>query len=733
MHPAVLPAAAALAALLHAPHDPISVWAISPDFTRDRTLYVGQNAFGLMLRSRDGGETFTSINAGFDTGYVSALAISPDFARDRKLLAVDRGRLYRTTDGGDLWAEVTGVPEDVGVVSLAFSPAHAEDRSVALGTAKHGVLISRDAGATFTATPLPSPGPVAQLAFSPDYATDRTLVAVVPPNRACLTHDGGTRWTQLAEPPASRVHAVLLDDARTIRLATDQGLLLSTDGGLSWQAGPEGPGRRAVLQLAAAPDAEGPALFAAAAEGGVFVRRGDTWSVSRDGMRELSDQSDTHTLGVMPSPGFAEDGTLYAATFEGLHVSTDRGAHWRHLQVLPARFTRAVEFSPRFAADGTLYVSSYGLGTLRSRDRGRTWERLETGTWDFPDGMALSPGYPEDPTLLIGSPTALLLSHDDGQGFADVLPERPGFAHVAAFAPDHASSGTIFVHTLEFGNDAHNDFLRSDDRGATWTRTGPRTIHALAFAPDFATSGRMYVATPSDVQVSLDRGRSWEPLPGLPRAMMYGVAATTGPQGRDRLLAVSPMAGTFLSTDGGASWTRDDLGLDGARATAAAFSPAHASDGREYLLTQFEGLFGRGPGETRWRRLGLRGEYALRLSLSPGFATDRTLAVAGYAGPWLSTDAGESFTLLDVWSGRPGEPPPRVGRGLVATSSVASSVTAPGMTGDDAGADATADGAGEAEPEPWQPGLMTWVLAGLSAAIAIRLGAWAARRRHAAR
>jgi hypothetical protein len=39
----------------------------------------------------------------------------------------------------------------------------------------------------------------------------------------------------------------------------------------------------------------------------------------------------------------------------------------------------------------------------------------------------------------------------------------------------------------------------------------------------------------------------------------------------------------------------------------------------------------------------------------------------------------------------------------------------------------------EAGSEAWEPGLMTWVLAGISAAVAIRLGAWAARRRHSAR
>lgn len=44
-----------------------------------------------------------------------------------------------------------------------------------------------------------------------------------------------------------------------------------------------------------------------------------------------------------------------------------------------------------------------------------------------------------------------------------------------------------------------------------------------------------------------------------------------------------------------------------------------------------------------------------------------------------------------------------------------------------------ADGTQPADSDPrdlpWRPGLMTWVLAAIAAAVSIRLGAWAARRR----
>jgi len=115
-------AALLLAALVHAPHDPVACWAISPAFVRDRTLYVCQPDFGLVLRSRDAGATFETVQSGLDTGYLSALVVSPDFANDGLLLAVDAGRLHRSDDSGTrICRPAPSVPRPAGVLQLAAS------------------------------------------------------------------------------------------------------------------------------------------------------------------------------------------------------------------------------------------------------------------------------------------------------------------------------------------------------------------------------------------------------------------------------------------------------------------------------------------------------------------------------------------------------------------------------------------------------------------------------------
>jgi photosystem II stability/assembly factor-like uncharacterized protein len=660
------------APLWHAPHDPLNSWAISPDFARDRTLFVGENAYGIVLRSRDGGATFTAINGGLDSGYLQALAISPDFARDRLLLAADGGRLFRTQDAGDRWEALQTPPLHGVIASLAISPDFARDRTLAIGAGRGDLLVSRDAGASWEPLELPTPASIQQILFSPGYATDGTVLLRAPPDRIFASSDGGRTFAARPGPPSAVISSLLLDDryaeSGTLWAATvGDGVWRSTDRGATWDHDGEGFRDGAVLHLAAARDDEGRrVIFAATVSDGIWLRRDEgAWLHDGKGLRQLAKQSEKHYFAAVPSPDYANDRTVFAITFEGLQVSRDGGHGWEHLQTLPGTWTFFAAFSPRFETDTTLWVTTNGMGTLLSRDAGRRWQRLNTGKWAFPDGIAVAPDYPDEPHILVGSPRELLLSRDDGASFFNCLPDRPGFLHVAAFAPDYARTGTIYMHNIEFQHTEQNAFLRSDDRGESWVDTGPPTIHGLAFAPDFPDSGRLYVATERDVQVSPDRGRSWSALAGLPAARWVAVSAAPAPAtpqapaAGDALLAASGNAGVFLSRDGGASWTPLDGAVDGLRLTGAALSPGFAEDGLCFALSQNEGLFVRTP-DTAWRALGPDSHFGFSFALSPAFARDHTLVVCTYAGAWMSRDAGASWSLLDLFGGRPGVPPANV-------------------------------------------------------------------------
>src|SRR5262245_14945616 len=87
----------------HSPHDVVDAWAISPDFARDRTLFLALSRFNVLLRSRDAGQSFEVINAGLQTGNVQYIAVSPGFAQDRTLYCAEMTRLYVSHDAGEHW------------------------------------------------------------------------------------------------------------------------------------------------------------------------------------------------------------------------------------------------------------------------------------------------------------------------------------------------------------------------------------------------------------------------------------------------------------------------------------------------------------------------------------------------------------------------------------------------------------------------------------------------------
>lgn len=135
--------------------------------------------------------------------------------------------------------------------------------------------------------------------------------------------------------------------------------------------------------------------------------------------------------------------------------------------------------------------------------------------------------------------------------------------------------GDVFYAGVRQENPARNDVYRSVDGGRTWTLIAaglPSRITSLA-AP--GSEGPMYVGTESmGVLKSVDDGEAWVPvntgLGSMPNPTV--TALTVDPSVPHRLYAsigywlgtsqarFAPM-GTYVSSDGGASWTRLEAGV----------------------------------------------------------------------------------------------------------------------------------------------------------------------------
>ncbi|MHC5211612.1 MAG: WD40/YVTN/BNR-like repeat-containing protein [Planctomycetota bacterium] len=651
-------------AALHSPHDVVGACAISPDFARDRTLFVGLPRFNLLLRSSDAGESWQSVNTGLDTAYVLSLAVSPEVATDDTVWCVEIHGLFRSVDRGDRWEPVS-VPAGMReIASVHASPDYARDHTLVAVTRRAGVWLGRERGTTWTRVGPGAIETVHPLGVARDDDGGLLLWGVDGGRllRARVGR-GETTWTAVSGgiPETALISSMAVDgdgpEPASIQLATEGNGVFRRGGGAAREwSGDESPNApRSVLHVSLARDADdGTVLWASTAEQGVLIKHGDgDWVRSREGFREPTHQTDRHWLATQPSPDFARDRTVFASTFEGLYVSRDAGRTWRWLNLLHPALIRNLAFSPRFAEDGGLWIQTYGAGLLASDDAGKSFRPIDTMDWWFPDGIAISPDHDRDGTLLIGTPNRLLISRDRGSSVQVTLAAK-GFARVLAFAPDWAGSGTAYAHlSTDTGLDT-NRFVTTADGGETWRDTSLHTVFDVAFASDFAESGSVWAGTPDGLFRADDRGQEFARVGSLQAAGINSVALAPGAvgadevRGPDALAVVSRGSGVHLSHDGGATWLRPERGLDGVRVAFVELSPGFARDGLAFAGAMNAGVHVSRDGGRSWERVRGGPALALSMAISPTFAEDGTLAVGAYDGPWLGREVCSVWERLEI-------------------------------------------------------------------------------------
>jgi hypothetical protein len=177
----------------------IILLAVSPDYARDRTMFVattrqpgpGASAEVVLWRSIDAGVRWerwlveNNLSAGPGVGQpFLAVAVSPNYRNDelafaglgpRVLTPLRHAREVRAGRRRPVWRGADLGGGAVAVTAVAASPAFNDDRTVFVAT-NAGVFVSRDAGETYQpwSESLVPPAIVA-LAVSPGYRTDRLV------------------------------------------------------------------------------------------------------------------------------------------------------------------------------------------------------------------------------------------------------------------------------------------------------------------------------------------------------------------------------------------------------------------------------------------------------------------------------------------------------------------------------------------------------------------------------
>jgi photosystem II stability/assembly factor-like uncharacterized protein len=575
----------------------------------------GPNPERGVYRSTDGGRSWSRVLYKDENTGAIDLAIDP--SRPRTLLAAmwqtrrppwnayppsngPGSGLYRSDDGGDTWRPVAGgfPTQKVGRIGVAFAPSEPR-RVYALVDAKPGgVWVSEDGGETWTAASHDRRiwergwyfGGITADPKDPNtvYACDVALYRSTDGGRTFLPFKGA--------PGGDDYHELRIDPSDPLRmiLGTDQGAVVTVDGGRTWSSWYNQP--TAQLYHAAADDRVPYWIYGAQQDSGAAATPSRTdypaitsrdWKpvavggengyvapdpahpeilygggVTRFDWTTLQDQDVDPTLaypgeyrGEWTLPLIASPRPPHALYFGNQFVfrTTDEGRHWDRISPDLTRENAAVPptLDPATAADSTEPGPRrgvvYAIASSPLRD-GFVWAGTNDGlVW---------------------------LTRDDGAHWSNVTPPAvTAWSSVAALEPSHFDADTLYAAVERHRLDDVNPYIyRTRDAGRTWSaiaRGIPNGSYVHVVREDPKRRGLLYAGTETGVFVSFDDGDGWQPLQlNLPNCSVRDLVVR-----REDLVA---------GTHGRSFWILDDLSplrqLDAKAASSDAwlFAPARA-------------------------------------------------------------------------------------------------------------------------------------------------------------
>ena len=343
----------------------------------------------------------------------------------------------------------------------------------------------------------------------------------------------------------------------------------------------------------------------------------------------------------------------------GVYLSTDGGASWH--RTLDEPVTTSVEFS---VADPNVAYAGSLAHVFRSEDGGLSWDMVTGPQFSWgPPGVAA--GFPIDFEVDPRNPARLFANNYGGGNF---LSEDGGVTwSVASKGYTGAQSRDIAVDPTEPGR-----VITASRSGIFKTLNGGTDWAGLAFPPESYIEWNAVAIDPEDgqhilaannldarVAESRDGGRSWVPRGSAlgqgfafrsfafassdTETVYAGTGAfTSGGQFDDAL----PGKGLYVSHDGGKAWTAaNDATSASVQAAVIAVHPADPETA--YVAALDDGLLKTTDGGTSWSRLaGTWPATAPVRALALSSSDPQTVFVATGAGMYVTLDGGATWQKL---------------------------------------------------------------------------------------
>ncbi|MGB6722807.1 MAG: glycoside hydrolase [Terracidiphilus sp.] len=561
----------------------------------------GPNAERGIFRSEDGGRTWKKVLYKGDRIGGSDVVIDPANPQvvyaslweetlgpweDGNDYAGTHGGLFKSTDGGATWTQlVVGLPSNLVQIDVAIAASDPKRLYATVSTTEEGayasgkglgVYRSDDAGMSWrriTDDPRPAmkigggdlPVPVVD-PQNPDVVYSTSIVT-------CRSDDGGKTWISLRGAPGGDDYQNLWinpHNPKILLLVSDQGALVSVNGGESWSSWYNQP--TAQLYHVSATYSFPYQVCAGQQESGSVCTstRGNDGEIT---FREWHPAGVIEYGYVAPDPLHPE--IVYGAGRTEVSRYDRVTGQVENVTPLPMHKTgyrgdrtEPILFSP--VDPHTLYYAANRL--FKTTDGGETWATIspdlsrETAV-QLPSLPPLTPkqlaerrgaiyalaaSYKTTQTIWAGTDDGLVwITRDGGDHWTNITP--PGVTPWSKIAQIDASrfdddTAYVAVNRLRV-DDLHPYVYRTHDGGKTWDAIAaglPEDAPVNAVRADPAQPGLLYAATERAVWTSFDDGAHWRPLEyNLPHTSM-----------RDLLVKDGDL---IVATHGRSFWVLDDV------------------------------------------------------------------------------------------------------------------------------------------------------------------------------
>ncbi len=485
------------------PADPNTVYAClwqAQEGPWENAEWSGTN--GGIFKSTDGGTTWRPLTAGFPTGddavQQADVAVAPsDPNRLYASVAVGRDTaIYRSDDAGESWTRITNDPRPAARIGGGDLPVL--------------TVNPKDADIVFSASVV-----------------------------MWKSTDGGRTWTGLRGAPGGDDYQrvwVSPDDPDIMASASDQGAIVSLNGGRTWSSWYALP--TAQLYHAAADTAFPYRLCSGQQESGsaCVASRGNDGEIT---FREW------HPVGVdeygYTAPDPLDPDIVYGG--RGVTRYDRRTGQVANVGPSPTRSGdfRTVRTAPVLFSPVDAHVLYFAANTLwKTADGGRTWQQISPDltrkTWEIPASVGIykdqpsaqptqrgviytvAPSPVDANTIWAGTDDGLIhVTHDGGKTWTDVTPKAlTPWAKVSLMDAGHADALTAYaaINTIRL-DDLRPHIYRTHDGGRAWTEIvngipDGGTINVVREDPQ--RKGLLFAGSEREIYVSFDDGDDWASL-----------------------------------------------------------------------------------------------------------------------------------------------------------------------------------------------------------------------------